>query len=60
MENFNYLEAVKRLEELAAKAEDPSTGLEEIDKCIMESDRLVAGCRAYLRSARQKTESIDQ
>lgn len=60
MENFNYIDAIKKLEELAAKAEDPSTGLDEIDKCIAASEKLVAECRAYLRRAREKAENIDQ
>lgn len=58
MKDFNYLDAVKRLEELALKVEDPSTGLDEIDKCIKESDSLVSECRAYLRTAREKAEGI--
>lgn len=50
---FDYSAALKRLEELAAKVEDPSTGLDDIDKYIQESNRLIAECRAYLRSVKE-------
>lgn len=58
MENFDYKAAVAELEKLASKVEDPSTGLEDVDVCIRRADELVAACREYLRSARQKTESL--
>ncbi len=38
--------------------EDPSTSLGDIDKLIARSDELVAACREYLRSAREKAEEI--
>ena len=56
MEEFDYGKAVARLEEIAAKVEDPSTGIDEIDKYITESTQLVERCREYLRSARAKLE----
>lgn len=58
MEKFDYSEALKRLESIAARVEDPQTGLEDIDKCIREADRLIEQCRAYLRTAREKTENL--
>lgn len=45
------------LERIAAKVEDPATGLADIDACIRRSDEIVARCRAYLRTMR---ESIDK
>ena len=56
---FNYQEAVAELEKIAAKVEDPATGLDDIDKYISEAGRLVAECRRYLRAAREKTDSIE-
>lgn len=55
-EEFDYQKALSRLEEIAAKVEDPSTGLEDIDKYARESEELVAGCRAYLRTVREKID----
>ena len=55
---FDYNEAVAELEKIAARVEDPATGLDEIDRCIRRSDELIACCREYLRSVRTKTESL--
>lgn len=55
-EEFDYQKALARLEEIAAKVEDPSTGLEDIDKYVRESEELVAGCRAFLRTVREKLD----
>lgn len=57
-EGFDYSKAVKELEEIARKVEDPETGIEDIDKYIARSAELVELCRAYLRSAREKVEKI--
>ena len=46
------------MEKIAQKVEDPATGLGDIDKLIARSDELVAACREYLRSAREKAEEI--
>ena len=59
MENgFDYKKALEELEAIAEKVEDPSTALGDIDKMIARSDELVAACREYLRSAREKAEGI--
>lgn len=58
MEEFDYAKAVERLEEIAVKVEDPSTGLDDIDRYIRESAGLVGKCREYLRTARGKLEDI--
>ena len=34
MEEFDYNKAVAELEEMVRRVEDPSVGLDEIDKCI--------------------------
>ncbi|MBQ6015811.1 MAG: exodeoxyribonuclease VII small subunit [Bacteroidales bacterium] len=59
MENgFDYKKALEELEAIAKKVEDPTTALGDIDKMIARSDELVAACREYLRSAREKAEGI--
>lgn len=54
MEKFEYTKAVEELESIAAKVEDPNTGIDDIDKYIRRSDELIEACRAYLRGAREK------
>ena len=56
---FDYSKAVAELEKIAEKVEDPSTGIDDIDKYIRKADALISDCRKYLRSARAKTESIE-
>ena len=51
-EKFEYSKAVEELEAIAAKVEDPSTGIGDIDKYMKRSQELVEACRAYLRGAR--------
>ncbi len=58
MENFDYAKAVAELEKIAATVEDPSTGLGDIDRYIKRSDELIAQCRAYLRSMREKADEL--
>lgn len=59
MEKFDYREAVRELESIAAKVEDPSTGLDDIDKYVKRSKELIAACRAYLRTVRDKVDKLD-
>lgn len=54
MENFEYTKAVEELESIAAKVEDPNTGIDDIDKYIRRSEELIEACRAYLRGVREK------
>lgn len=54
MEKFDYTKAVEELEAIAAKVEDPQTGIDDIDKYIKRSQELIEACRAYLRGAREK------
>lgn len=52
-EEFDYTKAIEELEAIAAKVEDPNTGIGDIDKNMKRSRQLVAACRAYLRGARE-------
>ena len=60
MEKFDYAGAVAELDRIAARAEDPSTGIDDIDSCLKRSKELISACRAYLRSARDKAEKMDE
>ena len=55
---FDYNEAVAELEKIAARVEDPATGLDEIDRCLRRADELIDACRKYLRSFRTQTEGL--
>ena len=57
-EKFDYNEAKAELEKIAAKVEDPATGLDEIDRCIRRSDELISRCREYLRTARNTIDNL--
>ena len=52
MKEFDYTKAMEELEAIAAKVEDPKTGIGEIDKYMKRSQELIAQCREYLRGAR--------
>ena len=52
-DKFEYSKAIEELEAIAAKVEDPSTGIGDIDKCMKRSQELIEACRAYLRGARE-------
>ena len=53
MKEFDYTKAIEELEAIAAKVEDPSTGIGDIDKYMKRSQELIEVCRAYLRGARE-------
>ena len=59
MEEFEYAKAIEELEAIAAKVEDPQTGIDDIDKCIRRSAELIEACRAYLRGARDKVDNMN-
>ena len=59
-EKFDYKAAVAELEQIAAKVEDPATGLDDMDRFIKRSDELIAGCRSYLREVQQTVENLDK
>ena len=50
---FDYTKAMEELEAIAAKVEDPKTGIGDIDKYMKRSQELVNACREYLRGARE-------
>ena len=52
-EKFDYLKAIEELEAMAAKVEDPQTGIGDIDKYMKRSQELVEACREYLRGVRE-------
>ena len=58
-ETFDYAKAVEELEAIAAKVEDPQTGIGDIDRYIKRSEELIAACRAYLRGTREKLDAMD-
>lgn len=58
MERFDYAEAVAELESIAEKVEDPRTGIDDIDRYIRRSHELIEACRAYLRGARERVDSL--
>lgn len=58
MKEFNYTKALAELEEIAARAEDPATGLDDLDKSISRSAELIEACREWLRTARTKVETL--
>lgn len=57
-QEFDYKKAIEELEAIAAKVEDPQTGIEDIDRYIKRSEELINSCREYLRGARQKLDGL--
>lgn len=55
---FDYAKAVEELEAIAAKVEDPQTGVDDIDKYIKRSQELIEACRNYLRGVRGQIDSL--
>lgn len=60
VQNFDYKKAVEELEAIAAKVEDPKTGIDEIDKYLRRSQELLEACRAYLRGARESLVGVTE
>lgn len=58
MKAFDYTEAIAELEAIAAKVEDPQTGIDDIDRYMKRTEELVEACRAYLRGAREKLDAL--
>ena len=55
---FDYAQAIAELEKIAAEVEDPSVDLDRMYSALKRSSELVEQCRAYLRSAREKLDSL--
>ena len=60
MEKFDYAKAIAELEEIAAKVENPETRLDDIDALVARSKVLLEQCRNYLRSVKEKIDTIDE
>ena len=58
-QKFDYGKAIEELEAIAAKVEDPKTGIDDIDKYIKRSEELISACREYLRGVREKVEGMN-
>lgn len=58
-QKFDYSKAIEELEAIAAKVEDPKTGINDIDKYIKRSEELISACREYLRGVREKVEGMN-
>ena len=58
MEKFDYAKAIETLEKILAKVEDPSTGVDDIDKYVKQAEELTSRCREYLRGVREKVDEI--
>ena len=57
---FDYAKAIAQLEEIAAKVENPETKMEDIDALVGRSKELLKECREYLRSVKDKIDSLDK
>ena len=57
-QKFDYSKEIEELEAIAAKVEDPKTGIDDIDKYIKRSEELISACREYLRGVREKVDSM--
>jgi exodeoxyribonuclease VII small subunit len=60
MKDFDYSKAIAELEAIATRVEDPETGLDDIDALVTRSKLLVKQCRDYLRTVRDKVDSLDK
>jgi exodeoxyribonuclease VII small subunit len=59
-QKFDYAKAIAELEEIAAKVENPETKLDDIDALIGRSKELLKQCREYLRTVKDKIDSLDK
>lgn len=59
-EKFDYAKAIKELEEIAAKVENPETKLDDIDALVARSKVLLEACRKYLRTVKERIDSLDK
>ena len=59
-QKFDYAKAIAELEEIAAKVENPETKLDDIDALIGRSKDLLKECREYLRTVKDKIDSLDK
>ena len=57
---FDYAKAIAELEAIAAKVENPETKLDDIDALVGRSRELLKQCREYLRTVKEKIDSLDK
>ncbi len=60
MPKFDYAKAIAELDEIAAKVENPETKLDDIDVLVGRSKELLKQCRDYLRTVKEKIDSLDK
>ncbi|MBR6306901.1 MAG: exodeoxyribonuclease VII small subunit [Bacteroidales bacterium] len=58
-EKFDYAKAIAELDEIAVKVENPETKLDDIDALVVRSKELLKQCRDYLRSVKDKIDSLE-
>ena len=58
-EKFDYAKAIKELEEIAVKVENPETKLDDIDALVGRSKQLLKQCREYLRTVKDKIDTLE-
>ena len=59
-EKYDYAKAIAELEAIAAKVENPETKLDDIDALVGRSKELLKQCREYLRTVKEKIDSLDK
>lgn len=59
-EKFDYAQAIRELEEIAAQVENPETKLDDIDALVGRSKELLKLCREYLRTVKDKIDALDK
>ena len=59
-EKFDYSKAIAELELIAKKVEDPATSLDDIDALVGRSKELISSCREYLRTVKEKVDSLEE
>lgn len=59
-DKFDYAKAIAELEEIAAQVEKPETRLDDIDALVGRSKELLKQCREYLRTIKEKIDSLDK
>ena len=57
---FDYAKAIEELDQIAAKVENPETKLDDIDALVVRSKELLKQCREYLRTVKDKIDSLDK
>ncbi len=59
-DKFDYAKAISELDDIAAKVENPETKLDDIDVLVGRSKELLKQCRDYLRTVKEKIDSLDK